>query len=261
MSPRAWAFLSVIGWAASALASIVVHDAPGEGRVALVADGRAATIVVDPEDHRVVAIAAACLADDIERVAGQKPAAAAAAAAPAQGAAVIIGSLDRSRAIRSLIEAGKLDVADLKGQWECFKIARVDDDLVIVGSDRRGAAYGALELSRAIGVSPWYWWADVPPKRRESIHVATDAARIGPPSVKYRGIFLNDEDWGLQPWAAKTFEPETGDIGPKTYARIFELLLRLKANFIWPAMHPSTKPFFHYPGNIKTAGHYQIIIG
>src|SRR5688500_7181688 len=258
MSPRAWAFLSVIGWAASALASIVVHDAPGEGRVALVADGRAATIVVDPEDHRVVAIAAACLADDVERVAGQKPAA---AAAPAQGAAVIIGSLDRSRTIRSLVEAGKLDVADLRGQWESFKITRVDDTLVIVGSDRRGTAYGAFELSRAIGVSPWYWWADVPPKRRDAIHLSTDAARVGPPSVKYRGIFLNDEDWGLQPWAAKTFEPETADIGPKTYARIFELLLRLKANYCWPAMHDSTRPFNSFPQNKQVADDYAIVMG
>src|SRR5688572_10487816 len=140
MSRRAWAFLSVMGWAASALASIVVHDAPGEGRVALVADGRAATIIVDPEDHRVVAIAAACLADDVDRVSGQKPAAANAPPLP-RGPAVIIGSLDRSRAVGSLVEAGKLDVTDLRGQWECFKIARVDEALVIVGSDRRGAAY------------------------------------------------------------------------------------------------------------------------
>src|SRR5207249_1927956 len=124
-----------------------------------------------------------------------------------------------------------------------------------------GAAFGVFELSRAIGVSPWNWWADVPPKRRTSLYVTADAARLGPPSVKYRGIFLNDEDWGLQPWAAKTFEPQTGDIGPKTYARIFELLLRLKANYCWPAMHPCTKAFNFFPQNKQVADDYAIVMG
>ncbi|MNR42793.1 hypothetical protein D3C85_1613510 [compost metagenome] len=79
--------------------------------------------------------------------------------------------------------------------------------------------------------------------------------------MKYRGIFLNDEDWGLQPWAAKTFEPETGDIGPKTYAKVFELLLRLRANTIWPAMHKSTKAFYSFPKNKQVADDYAIVVG
>jgi hypothetical protein len=81
------------------------------------------------------------------------------------------------------------------------------------------------------------------------------------PSVKYRGIFINDEDWGLQPWAAKTFEPETGDIGPKTYAKVFELLLRLKANTLWPAMHEVTRPFNSIPANRQVADDYAIVMG
>ena len=106
-----------------------------------------------------------------------------------------------------------------------------------------------------IGVSPWYWWADVNARTRRSIlsfHPASIVSRE--PSVKYRGIFINDEDWGLQPWAAKTFEPETGDIGPKTYAKVFELLLRLKANTLWPAMHEVTRPFNSIPGNRSSGG-------
>jgi hypothetical protein len=104
------------------------------------------------------------------------------------------------------------------------------------------------------------WWADAVPAKRKELFISGSYTSISP-SVKYRGIFINDEDWGLQPWAAKTFEPETGDIGPKTYAKVFELLLRLRANLIWPAMHPSTKAFFHYPGNAKVAADYAIIVG
>jgi len=101
----------------------------------------------------------------------------------------------------------------------------------------------------------------VPAKQQKELTITQNDFISSPPSVKFRGIFINDEDWGLQPWAAKTLEPETGDIGTKTYAKVFELLLRLKANMIWPAMHPSTKAFFHYPGNVKTAEDYQITVG
>jgi hypothetical protein len=93
------------------------------------------------------------------------------------------------------------------------------------------------------------------------LYVAAGTRRFGPPSVKYRGIFLNDEDWGLQPWAAHTFEPETGNIGPKTYAKVFDLLLRLKANTLWPAMHPTTAPFNGDPANAKLADRYAIVMG
>lgn len=118
-----------------------------------------------------------------------------------------------------------------------------------------------MDLSRAIGISAWEWWADVTP--RHAARLVVDGRRLlsDAPSVQYRGIFLNDEDWGLQPWAAKTYEPEIGDIGPKTYARIFELMWRLKANLIWPAMHESTKPFYQIPGNAEMAKAYAIVVG
>ena len=133
--------------------------------------------------------------------------------------------------------------------------------LVIVGSDRRATAYGILELSRKMGVSAWEWWADVQPAKRQTISLDIETKTYGSPSVKYRGLFLNDEDWGLQPWAAKTFEPETGDIGPKTYAKIFELMLRLRANTIWPAMHGCTKAFYTIDGNAQAADDYAIVVG
>jgi hypothetical protein len=258
---RAVVFVWIALAAGRAAASIVVRDGdPQPGDFPLVAaDGRAAPIIVDGGEPRVVAIAGSCLADDVERVTGHKPAVLGAAIDP--GPLLIVGTIDGSRAIKSLVDAGRLDVSDLKGQWESFKIVRAGDALVIVGSDRRGAAFGVFEVSRAIGVSPWYWWADVPPKHRDALFIATDSQRVGPPSVKYRGIFLNDEDWGLQPWAAKTFEPEAGDIGPKTYAKVFELLLRLKANYCWPAMHPCTKAFNADPRNAKVADDYAIVMG
>jgi hypothetical protein len=130
-----------------------------------------------------------------------------------------------------------------------------------VGSDRRGTAYGAYELARAIGVSPWAWWADLPPRHRDALWLEAGLHRFGPPSVKYRGIFLNDEDWGLYPWAAQTYDPAYGNIGPRTYQRVFELMLRLKANTLWPAMHKTTRAFNADPANARLADSYGIVMG
>ena len=122
-------------------------------------------------------------------------------------------------------------------------------------------AYGAYELAQAIGVSPWAWWADATPLHREALYVAKGVQRFGPPSVRYRGIFLNDEDWGLAPWAAATHAPGEAPIGPKTYERIFQLLLRLKANLLWPAMHKISRPFNADPANAALADRYGIVMG
>ncbi len=150
---------------------------------------------------------------------------------------------------------------DLKGKWEKYIIKQHKCKVYIIGSDLRGTVYGVFELANRMGVSPWKWWADVVPEKQERIKIdLPERGIISSPSVQYRGIFLNDEDWGLQPWAAKTFEPETGDIGPKTYEKVFQLLLRLKANTIWPAMHHCTKAFFSVPGNKEMAEKYHIAI-
>ena len=228
----------------------------------LAENGRAAAILVDQEDAEVVGIAADLLSRDIERVSGAR--ATVAHRLEKQSAPVIvIGTLEKSALIRDLAKRGKIDIRNIEGKWETFLVATVPNPfpgvpsaLVIAGSDRRGAAYGAMTVSEAIGVSPWEWWADVPPQPRPDAGLLAAAQTQGPPSVKYRGIFINDEDWGLQKWAEKNFESGPGevrDIGPKTYAKVFELLLRLKANYLWPAMHPGTKAFNHYPENKAVA--------
>ena len=259
--------LAVISLRAAPPAGSWVRAQPQAGDFPLVPGDRAADMVIGTDDFKVVSIAAHDFAADVERVTGRKPAVRTSTEGVA-GPVVLIGTLGRVPAIDALVAAGRLDVAALRGAWETFLIATVADPLpgaksglVIVGSDRRGTAFGVYELSQAIGVSPWYWWADVAPAHRDALFVAAGTHRFGPPSVKYRGIFINDEDWGLQPWAAQTFEPEHGGIGPKTYAKVFELLLRLKANTLWPAMHACTKPFNSFPENAALADDYAIVMG
>jgi hypothetical protein len=230
----------------------------------------ASPVYLDAQDFLVVRIAANALAADIESVTNAKPDVVEGAPTAVESA-VLVGTLGSSRLIESLVAAQKLDVSGLSGAWESFVVATVSNPLpgvkrglVIAGSDRRGTAYGVFTLSEAIGVSPWHWWADVVPRRRNALFVRSGLYRQGPPAVKYRGIFINDEDWGLQEWAEKNFEGGDGevkDIGPKTYAKVFELLLRLKANYIWPAMHPSTRPFNFYPENKVVADRYAIVMG
>ncbi|MFT3866854.1 MAG: glycosyl hydrolase 115 family protein [Nibricoccus sp.] len=250
-----------------------VSDTAKSGDFPLVHDGRTVPIRYSTEDYKVVEIAAQDLAADVERVTGFKPVVITATGdGMAKGKvaphAIWIGTLGKSPLIDGLVSAGKVDVTELRGKWESFLIATVESPqpgvkqaLVIVGSDRRGTAYGVYELSQAIGVSPWYWWADVVPEKKNALYVASGTRRFGPPSVQYRGIFINDEDWGLQPWAAKTFAPEEGGIGPKVYKKVFELLLRLKANTLWPAMHACTKPFNAFPENARLADDYAIVMG
>jgi len=184
------------------------------------------------------------------------------------GPVIIVGEFGRSPIVDKLAAEGRLETDGIRGQWESDVIQVIDHPwrgvdraLVIAGSDQRGAIYGIYDLSRAIGVSPWYWWADVPVAKQTHLWIAAGTYCQGPPAVKYRGIFLNDEDWGLRPWAARTNEPETGNIGPKTYARIFELLLRLRGNLLWPAMHPGTRAFNFYPNDKVIADEYGIVMG
>ena len=231
----------------------------------LVHNGKAAPIIVSNADFKVAQIAASDLASDIEKVTGTKSVLIPNAKDQIE-AAVIIGTLGKSPLIHAVVK--RLDVSRIRGKWESYIIATVErplpnikSALVIVGSDRRGTAFGVYELSQMIGVSPWHWWADATPQRKTNLIVTGATITSREPSVKYRGIFINDEDWGLQPWAAKTFEPETGDIGPKTYAKVFELLLRLKANTLWPAMHEVTKPFNSIPANRRVADDYAIVMG
>jgi len=257
----------VIGISLATLGAPQTAAAAGSTSFSLVSGGKAAAIIYSPSDFKVVGLAATDFAADVESVTSVKPVLQTNLSG-VSGPAVFVGTVGHSKLIDNLVAARKLDVAALRGQWESFLVTVVTNPqpgvaqaLVVAGSDRRGTAFGIYELSQRIGVSPWHWWADVTPEKRGEILLPIEALRMGPPSVQYRGIFLNDEDWGLQPWAAKTFDPATGDIGPKTYRKIFELLLRLRANTLWPAMHHCTKPFNSFPENAQLADDYAIVMG
>ena len=143
-----------------------------------------------------------------------------------------------------------------------FCIYTSGSQIIIEGGNGRGMAYGLLELSRLAGVSPWIWWGDVVPERKSRLVIASDFVSRQQPSVAYRGIFLNDEDWSLRPWSQTTHDPSpTGQIGVATYKRIFQLLLRLRANALWPGMHGGTKAFFLMPGAKAMADSCGIVIG
>ena len=162
-----------------------------------------------------------------------------------------------------MVETTGVDVSCLKDKRQAFLLAVLPDGkLLVAGSDAHGTAYGIMELSRLIGVSPWEWWADVVPEKKSSFTLPADYRMAQSPSVEYRGIFINDEDWGLMPWSHKNYEPaDQQQIGPKTNRRIFELLLRLRANTYWPAMHECTLPFFLTKGNREAAAEFGIFIG
>lgn len=173
---------------------------------------------------------------------------------------IIVGTVGKS----PLLKVVSADVSALAGKKQAFLLQVLPDGkLLVAGSDSHGTAYGIMELSRLIGVSPWEWWADVTPEKKTSFVLPAEYQTLQSPSVEYRGIFINDEDWGLMPWSSQTYEPSDikGHIGPKTNARIFELLLRLRANTYWPAMHECTLPFFLTEGNRKVAEEYGIFIG
>ncbi len=227
----------------------------------LEAPGQPPVIVHD--EQATMRLAADMLGRDVERVSGLVPARTT-RLADCPRRCIVVGTAD-SPLVRDAARALGVDLAPLAGQSERYlRVAGADPRgralLLVAGADRRGAVYGVVDVARELGVSAWEWWADVAPAHVDR-PVVDGALRVSPaPSVAYRGIFINDEDWGLQPWAAKTFDP-AGDIGPTTYARVFELLWRLKANLIWPAMHESTKPFYAIPDNAQVADDYAIVVG
>lgn len=158
----------------------------------------------------------------------------------AKDTVIIAGTLGRSEIVDSLVKAGKLDVTEIEGKWESFVTQIVDEPIrgcpravVIAGSDPRGVIFGLYDISEQIGVSPWYFWADVPIKQNKDIFILTKGKVQGPPSVKYRGFFLNDEQPGLSGWVQRNYEDTPYGIGynSKFYPNVFELLLRLRANY------------------------------
>ena len=261
------ALLSVCG-VAGAIAQISLATGKTAGSQFLLAGKNSgATLYYDDRDFEVVKRAAGFLSQDIGLVTGRNATVQALPAAK-ETAIVVIGTLGHNSLIDRLVSEGRLNVDKIRGGWEQYAVevverpaAGIRKALVIAGSDRRGTAYGVFSVSEAIGVSPWYWWADVPVRPRTSLYLNVHPEVSKTPSVKYRGLFINDEDFGLKPWAAKTFEPELGDIGPKTYSKICELLLRMKGNYLCPAMHEASTAFNKIPENKMVADSFAIVMG
>ncbi|MFH8468870.1 glycosyl hydrolase 115 family protein [Streptomyces sp. NPDC017991] len=201
-----------------------------------------APVVVSADDHPGVVRVAGDLRDDIERVTGVRPGGSAAREV------VLVGTIGRSPLIDGLVAAGKLDVDGIRGRWETSlqtvverPMPGVERAFVIAGSDQRGTIFGAYDVSYGIGVSPWYWWDDVRPVRRREVYVRRGRFGQGTPAVKYRGVFINDENPALGTWAPGFFGPgkapgHPGGFTADFYAKVFEVLLRLKANCLWPAV-------------------------
>ncbi|MFI0430311.1 glycosyl hydrolase 115 family protein [Mariniflexile sp. HMF6888] len=222
-------------------------------------------ILYDKNSSSLDSISAFLLADDIFKITNYKPEIVT-RIKQANGNVIVIGSI-HPKFIAFFLN--KKDIkTEFENQWKSYLYKTISNPnrktknvFIIAGTNIRSTAYDVFNISKKIGASTWYWWADVPVGQSNELFLNQPDYYSNPPLVTYRGIFLNDEDRGLHPWTVKTFEPETGDISPKTYSKIFELLLHLNANTIWPVMHPSTKAFFYYPNNTKMASLYNIVIG
>ncbi|UDF03037.1 glycosyl hydrolase 115 family protein [Asticcacaulis sp. AND118] len=226
---------AVAGSACERPVSVCENERPRS--LALIRDGKPVSVYVDAAADSAVRHVAADFADDLRRVSG-------ASSKPRndlksiEGEVVIVGVLGQSPVIDRLVKAHKIDVGAVKGNWEAFTQTVIDNPLpgikralVIIGADRRGAVYGMYDISEKMGVSPWHWWADAPVTPKANLFV-TSGAQSDRPKVRYRGIFINDEDPALKGWATKTF----GGVNARMYENVFELTLRLKGNYIWPAM-------------------------
>ena len=211
---------------------------------------KGATIGYSEQENEGVKIAIRNLQADFERVLGTVPSTV--PDASPSGPTILIGTLGKNKDI------DRLKLADLKGKREKYIITTVGQQLVIAGSDRRGTIYGIYELSRQLGVSPWYWWADAPVAKHDEAYVVKGTYTDGEPAVEFRGIFLNDEAPCLTGWVKNTFGTDYGD--HRFYEKVFELILRLKGNFLWPAMW-GWAFYADDPENGKLADRMGVIMG
>ncbi|MDB5192874.1 MAG: glycosyhydrolase [Segetibacter sp.] len=202
----------------------------------IVSTNQPTTIYVDANDYAVVRKAAELMQHDIKKVTGKKPPLT--NAMPAEKNVIIVGTIGKSKMIDELITLQKINIDTLKGKWEAYQLQvvknpfkGVDNALIITGSDRRGTAYGVFELTQQIGISPWHYWADVPVQKKNAIYY-TGQTVYDAPAVKYRGIFINDEAPALSGWSKEKF----GGFNHQFYEKVFELILRMKGNYLWPAM-------------------------
>ena len=254
-----------------------VENACREGCFAIIGKNAVANLYVDTNDFAGVIRAANDLQADIARVAGLTPAIVHQENGLGKNV-IIIGTIGKSRIIDRLIATHKIDTSPVAGKWESFFIQVVPEPLpgvasglVIVGSDKRGTIYGIYDLSEQMGVSPWHWWADVTPEHKDALFVKPGKYVQGPPAVKYRGIFLNDEAPDLSNWITNKFglvppstnppiPPDIANYNHQFYTRLFELILRLKGNYLWPAMWNNA---FNEddPENPRLADEYGVVMG
>ncbi|MCB0642593.1 MAG: glycosyl hydrolase 115 family protein, partial [Phaeodactylibacter sp.] len=232
------------------------------GNFPLATKGAVANLLLSDADFPGVLRVAGHLQDDLFAVTGQRPTLLKAVPESDQ-LLVIIGTLGQSSLIDQLAKAGKIDARALEGRWEKFTTQFVENPfegiqkaLVIAGSDKRGTIYGMYGLSAQIGVSPWYYWADVPIVRRSELHVLPGVHTDGEPKVKYRGIFINYEAPALSGWAFENF----GGFNAQFYDHVFELILRLKGNYLWPSMW-GRMFYVNDPENPALADEYGVVIG
>ena len=241
----------------------IVTENLNAGGFTLISQSHPVTLLVADNDKKGVLIAASNLQKDFERVCGSK-AALLNAPSPDTKRYVIAGTLESSY-IKQIVKAKKIDEKELKGKVEKYLMTVVDNPLpgvdkalVIAGSDMRGTIYGIYELSEQIGVSPWYDWMDVPAVRHTNLAIQKGTYTAGEPAVRYRGLFLNDEAPCLTSWVKNTFGTNYG--GHDFYARVFELILRLRGNYLWPAMWMWTF-YGDDPLNSPTANDMGVIMG
>jgi hypothetical protein len=234
----------------------------GKGYFPLAVGGKVASLYTDAEEFAGVTRALKNLQSDLKKVTGTEPNLAQSTDFKEKNI-VLVGTLEKNKAIDDLVKSGKLSIKEIQGKWETFLIQTIEKPfkdvekaLVVVGSDKRGTIFGIYDLSAQIGVSPWYWWADVPVKQQNNLFVKAGKYSAGEPHVKYRGIFINDEAPALSGWAWEKF----GGFKSKMYENVFELILRLKGNFLWPAMWGNAF-YDDDPLNPKLADEYGVVIG
>lgn len=252
--------LATPAWACDTPVSVCTRPSPGA--FALVSQSGPAQMLVDPAADPAVVHAADGFVHDLTQLSGSAPRRIQ-SSEQANGDVVIAGVLGHSAVIDALVRSGKIDAADIAGQWEAYRQIVVDHPfpnvtraLVVVGADRRGVVFGLYDLSEKMGVSPWSWWADVPVARRAALFV-TAGARRDQPKVRYRGFFINDEDPGFSSWARKQF----GGPNARAYAHVFDLLLRLKGNMLWPAMWAPKAFNADDPQNMILADQVGVVMG
>jgi hypothetical protein len=232
-------FVPVISWSQKVFTDSYVSFSSGKSYFPLLVNGKTAPVIVSKEDFGGVHRAIEFFRNDLLAIGQSKPELRFDLLPKGQQVIILCGTLGKHAMIDALVRAKKLKVDDISGKWESYLIQSVDKPfpnvqkaLVITGSDKRGTIFGIFDLSAKIGVSPWYWWADVPIERQNAVYIKPGPHSDGEPKVKYRGIFINDEAPALSGWTKEKF----GGFNHKFYEKVFELILRLKGNMLWPAM-------------------------